>query len=42
MVVFFFMVIVVSTKAKQITNVLDRGKAAYRVMTNDTTKTKKD
>eukprot|EP00584_Thalassiosira_punctigera_P008504 CAMPEP_0172531176 /NCGR_PEP_ID=MMETSP1067-20121228/4678_1 /TAXON_ID=265564 ORGANISM="Thalassiosira punctigera, Strain Tpunct2005C2" /NCGR_SAMPLE_ID=MMETSP1067 /ASSEMBLY_ACC=CAM_ASM_000444 /LENGTH=690 /DNA_ID=CAMNT_0013315525 /DNA_START=49 /DNA_END=2121 /DNA_ORIENTATION=+ len=34
MVVFFFMVIVGSTKMKQITDLLDRGKAAYRMLTD--------
>jgi len=42
MVVFFFMVIVAATKAKQISGMLNRAKAAYRMMFADTPKTKND
>jgi hypothetical protein len=34
MVVFFFLVIVGSTKAKQISEILDRVKGAYRMFTD--------
>jgi hypothetical protein len=40
MVVFFFLVIVGSTKAKQISEMIDRVKGAYRMFT-DGTATKK-
>jgi len=42
MVVFFFLVIVASTKAKQISELFNRIKAAYRMMTGSPTKDKKD
>lgn len=42
MVVFFFLVIVASTKAKQITDLLNRAKAAYGVLSNSSSKEKKD
>ena len=38
MVVFFFLVIVASTKAKQISDFVDRGKAAYRMLTDSKAK----
>lgn len=40
MVVFFFLVIVASTKAKQISDLLDRGKTAYRMLTDSPSKEK--
>jgi len=42
MVVFFFLVIVASTKAKQVTDLLDRVKAAYRMLTAAPAKAKHD
>ena len=42
MVVFFFLVIVASTKAKQISEMLDRVKAAYRMFTDAPAKAKHD
>jgi atlastin len=42
MVVFFFLVIVASTKAKQISDVMDRVKTAYRMLTDSSTKPKND
>jgi atlastin len=42
MVVFFFLVIVASTKAKQISDVVDRVKTAYRMLTDAPTKPKND
>jgi len=42
MVVFFFLVIVASTKAKQISEFLERGKAAYRMLTDAPSKQKRD
>jgi hypothetical protein len=42
MVVFFFLVIVASTKAKQISDLLDRVKAAYRMLTDPPAKAKHD
>lgn len=42
MVVFFFLVIVASTKAKQISDLVDRVKAAYRMLTAAPAKAKHD
>ncbi|KAL7532297.1 hypothetical protein ACHAXR_004546 [Thalassiosira sp. AJA248-18] len=42
MVVFFFLVIVASTKAKQISDILDRAKTAYRMLVDTGTKEKHD
>lgn len=42
MVVFFFLVIVASTKAKQMTNMFERVKAAYGMMTDSPKKDKHD
>merc|ERR1711966_583503 len=42
MVVFFFLVIVASTKAKQMSELLDRAKSAYGLLTDSNTKQKHD
>jgi len=42
MVVFFFLVIVASTKAKQVSDLLDRVKTAYRMLTDAPAKAKHD
>jgi atlastin len=42
MVVFFFLVIVASTKAKQISDVIDRVKTAYRMLIDTPAKPKHD
>ena len=38
MVVFFFLAIVASTKAKQVSDLFNRAKAAYRMLTDSKTK----
>jgi len=42
MMVFFFLVIVATTKAKQISDLLDRGKAAFHLLTDSPTKQKRE
>ena len=42
MVVFFFLVIVASTKVKQISDVIDRVKTAYRMLIDSPAKPKHD